>query len=120
MISRWVVGVTLLFGILLLMLPKTDEESLAKIASTSMLMCTSEWREQVAQQILREEPVTVKFSNRCPDLIFSLDLNENGVMVIAGNKHPLKMTLTPVVEEGKVRWSCLGEPATIVTKLCKP
>jgi hypothetical protein len=32
MISRWVVGVVLLFGILLFMLPKTDEQSLARIA----------------------------------------------------------------------------------------
>lgn len=120
MIGRWIVGVALLFGILLLMLPKTDEESLARIASTSMLMCTSEWREQVAQQVLREEAVEVTFRNRCPDLIASLNLNDDGEMVIAGNKYPVKMTLTPVVENGKVRWSCQGEPAGLVTKLCKP
>lgn len=120
MISRWIVGVTLLFGILLMMLPNRDEESLTKIASTSMLMCTSELRKAVALQVLHEAPVTVTPSNRCPDLIASTEVSETGRMVITGRTHSLKMTLTPVVEAGEVRWSCLGEPAANITKLCKP
>lgn len=120
MITRWIAGVVVLFGILLLMLPKTDEESLAKIASTSMLMCTQAFREQVAAQVIRDEPVNVEFRNTCPDLIAALELGELGDMVITGNKYPQKMSLMPVVEGGKVRWSCRGEPATTVTKLCKP
>lgn len=120
MISRWVVGVVLLFGILLLMLPKTDEDSLSKIASASMLMCTLDFREHVAQQVIRGETVAVEFRNKCPDLIAALEVDELGEMVIAGNKHQLKMTIRPVVEEGKLRWSCRGEPAAAVTKLCKP
>lgn len=120
MISRWIAGVVLLFGILLLMLPKTDEESLAKIASTSMLMCSSELRDAVAQQVLREEEVTVTFGNRCPDLIASLEVSPAGEIAIVGNKHSLRMTLTPVVENGEVVWHCQGEPAASITKLCKP
>ncbi len=120
MIIRWVVGVVLLFGILLLMLPKSDKESIDKIASASMLMCTLDFREQVAQQLARKEAVAVKFKNTCPDLIAALEVGELGDMVITGNKHPMKMTLSPVIEGDKVRWSCRGEPAGAVTKLCKP
>jgi hypothetical protein len=119
MIGRWVVGVVLFFGVLMMMLPKTDEKSLTKIASQSMLMCTKDFRALVARQVIREEVVTVEFTNQCPDLIASLKMGERGEMVITGNKHPLKMTLNPVVENGKVRWSCRGEPAAAVTKLCR-
>ena len=119
MITRWVVGVALLFGILLTMLPKRDEASLARIASQAMLMCTQDFRARVAQKVVREEAVALEFSNTCPDLIASLDVDARGGMVIAGNKHPLKMKLTPVVDGGKVRWSCHGEPAAAVTKLCR-
>jgi hypothetical protein len=119
MIGRWVVGVALLFGILLMTLPKRDEASLARIASQSMLMCSKDFRERVAQQVIRQEAVAVEFENKCPDLIASLQVDAQGEMVIAGNRHPLKMTLTPVVEGGTVRWSCRGEPAAAVTKLCR-
>ncbi len=120
MISRLVVGIVLLFGILLVMLPDTDEESLAKIASASMLMCTLDLREQVALQVLKEEAVAVEFMNKCPDLITLLEVDEAGEIVISSNKHQVKMTLSPVVEGVKVRWSCRGEPAEAVTKLCRP
>jgi hypothetical protein len=85
-----------------------------------MLMCTKDFRERVAQQVINAEVVAVEFKNRCPDLIASLEMGERGEMVITGNKHPLKMTLTPVVEGDKVRWSCRGEPAAAVTRLCRP
>ena len=120
MLSRWVVGVVLLFGILLFMLPKTDEKSLSRIASTSMLACTKDVREKVATQILREEAIAVAFANHCPDLIASLEVNDQGEMVIAGNRYKLTMRLNPVVEDGKVRWSCHGAPVEAVTKLCMP
>jgi hypothetical protein len=119
MISRWVVGVALLFGILLMMLPKRDEASLARIGSQAMLMCTKDFREHVAQKLIREETVALEFRNTCPDLIASLEMDERGDMVITGNKHRLKMALSPVVEGGKVRWSCHGEPAAAVTRLCR-
>jgi len=120
MISRWVVGVVLLFGVLLLMLPKTDDETLSKIASASMLKCTQDFREQVARQLLRENVVNVKFNNKCPDLIGSLEVNEQGEMVISGKSYPLRMRLAPAMEGEKIRWSCRGEPSAAVTKLCKP
>jgi hypothetical protein len=119
MIGRWVVGVALLFGILLMTLPKRDEASLARIASQSMLMCSKDFRERVAQQVIRQEAVALEFENTCPDLIASLAVDQRGEMVIAGNRHPLKMTLTPVMEGGAVRWNCRGEPAAAVTKLCR-
>ncbi len=119
MISRWVIGVALLFGILLMTLPKRDEASLAKIASQAMLMCTTDFREHVARQVINEEPVTVEFKNHCPELIASLAVDERGEMVITGSKHPLRLTLIPAVAGGKVRWSCHGEPASAVTKLCR-
>lgn len=120
MIKRIIVSLVLLFGILMLTLPKTDEKSVAKIASGSMLMCSLDFRKQVEQQVLKEESVTSEFNNTCPDLIASLEVSEEGEIVITGNKHQLTMTLVPVVEGGKVRWSCRGEPAESVTKLCKP
>ncbi len=120
MISRWVVGVVLLFGILLAMLPKTDEQSLARIASASMLMCTKDFRERVGQQILKSEPVEAEFKNACPDLIASLEVDEAGAIEMAAKKHQLKISLNPVVDNGKVRWSCRGEPATSIAKICKP
>jgi len=120
MISRIIIGVVLLFGILLLTLPKRDEESLAKIASASMLMCTLDVRERVERQLHRDAVVTVEFRNKCPKLIAKLEVNELGEMVIVGKKHQIKMALTPGVKDGEVRWSCRGEPAEAVTKLCKP
>lgn len=120
MITRWVSGVVLLFGILLLMLPKSDEGSILKIASASMLRCTLDFREQVARHVTRNEAIAVEFRNTCPDLIAALEVNEAGDMVITGNRHSMKMRLKPVVEDGQVRWSCRGEPAEAVTKLCKP
>lgn len=120
MIIRWVVGVVLLFGILLLMLPKSDPESLSKIASASMLMCTVDFREQVARRLIRKEAVTLEFTNTCPDLIAALEMSESGEMVITGSGYPLAMRLIPVVDGGGVRWRCHGEPAEAVTKLCKP
>lgn len=120
MISRWVVGVMLLFGVLLFMLPKSDDETLSRIASASMLKCTQVFREQVARQVLRQDVVDVKFNNKCPDMIGSLKVDEQGGMVITGESYSLKMKLSPVVEGEKIRWSCRGEPAVAVTKLCKP
>ncbi|HEY9148505.1 MAG TPA: hypothetical protein VIQ22_05800 [Gammaproteobacteria bacterium] len=119
MFGRWVVGVILLFVILLMMLPDTDEQSLARIASTSMLMCTKEQREQVASQVLAAEGVEVEAAIACPELIAALEISEQGKMVIRGKEHPLTIWLEPVIEGDKVRWSCRGEPAELVTKLCK-
>ncbi|MFP4611193.1 MAG: hypothetical protein ACLFQT_09240 [Thiohalophilus sp.] len=120
MISRWIVGVVLLFGVLLLMLPKSDEKTLSRIASASMLKCTQDFREQVARQVLRQDVVGVSFDNKCPDLIGSLEVDEQGGMVITGEAYSLRMNLIPMVEGEKVRWSCRGEPAAAVTRLCKP
>lgn len=120
MIKRVVGSLIMLFGILLLTLPKTNEKSAVKLASSAMLMCTMEFRKQVEQQVIHDEAVSVEFRNTCPDLIATLEVSEAGDIVIAGNKHPLTMTLSPVVEGGKIRWSCRGEPATSVAKLCKP
>lgn len=120
MIKRVIVSLALLFGILLLTLPKTDNESVAKIASGAMLMCTLDFRKQVEAQLDRGEAVSAEFNNSCPDTIASLEISEQGEIVITGNKHPLTMTLTPVMENGKVRWSCQGTPAGSVSKLCKP
>lgn len=120
MISRWVAGVVLLFGVLLLMLPKTDDKTLARIASASMLKCTQDFRDQVARQVLRGDVVNVEFNNKCPELIALLEVGEHGDMVITGKTYQIKMTLSPVAEGEKVRWSCRGEPNAPVTKLCKP
>lgn len=120
MIGRWVVGVAVLFVILLLMLPDTDEQSLARIASTSMLACTKDMRGRVATQLLAGEPVDTAVINPCPDLIASLELTAQGEMHISGNKHELAMRLTPERTDGEIHWGCRGTPAESVTKLCKP
>lgn len=120
MIYRWLVGVVLLFAILLLMLPNKGDESVAKIASASMLACTLDFRVRVGTQLLRNEPITMKFDNKCQNVIAAVDVGERGDIVITGNEHQLKLTLSPVVDNDKVHWSCRGEPAGAVTKLCKP
>ena len=120
MIYRWLVGVALLFAILLLMLPNKGEKSVARIASASMLACTLDFRDQVGRQLVRKEAVTVKFDNKCQNVIAAVEVGERGDIVITGKEPQLKLTLSPVVENDKVRWSCRGEPAAAVTKLCKP
>jgi len=120
MIYRWLVGVALLFAILLLMLPNKGENSDAKIASASMLACTLNYRDQVGQQLVRKEAVAVKFENKCQNVIAAVEVGERGDIVITGKEHQLTLTLSPVVVNDKVHWSCHGEPAAAVTKLCKP
>lgn len=117
---RWLVGVVLLFGILLLTLPNKGEKSDAKIASTSMLACTVNYRDQVGRQLLRKEAVTVKYENKCQNVIATVEMSERGDIVITGKEHLLKLTLSPLVANDKVHWSCRGEPPDAVTKLCKP
>ena len=120
MIYRWLIGVALLFAILLLMLPSKDEKSVAKLASASMLACTLNFRDQVGLQLARKEAVTVKFENKCQNVITAVEVGERGDIVITGKEHQMKLTLSPVLDNGKMRWSCYGEPAAVVTKLCKP
>ena len=120
MIYRWLIGVALFFAILLLMLPNKGEESVAKIASASMLACTLDYRDRVGQQLVRKEAVAVKFKNKCQNIIAAVEVGERGDIVISGKEHQLKLTLSPVVDNDKVRWSCHGEPAAVVTKLCMP
>ena len=120
MMGRWVVGVILLFVILLMTLPDTDEKSLSRIGSASMLACTKDIRAQIGEQLLHNETVATEHKITCPDLITSLKVDERGRMVITGNKYKVTMQLSPVIESGKLRWSCTGEPADSVTNLCKP
>lgn len=120
MIYRWLVGVALLFAILLLMLPNKDEKSVAKIASASMLACTLDYRDQVGRQLVRNEAVSVKYENKCQNVIAAVEVGERGEIVITGKEHQLKLTLSPIVANDKVHWSCKGEPSEAVTKLCKP
>ncbi|MDH4134503.1 MAG: hypothetical protein OEV31_06905 [Gammaproteobacteria bacterium] len=120
MIYRWLLGVVLLFAILLVLLPNKGEDSDARIASASMLACTLDFREQVGRQLLAKAPITAKFTNKCPNVIAAVEAGEVGEIVITGTQHQLKLTLSPVQSEGKLHWSCRGEPARAVTKLCKP
>ena len=120
MIYRWLVGVALLFAILLLMLPSKDEKSVARIASASMLACTLDFRERVGQQVVKKEVITTKFENKCQNVIATVAVGAQGDIVITGKEHDLKLTLSPILDSGKLRWSCHGVPDAAVTKLCKP
>lgn len=120
MIYRWLVGVALLFAVLLLLLPNKGENTVAKITSASMLACTLDFRDQVGRQLVRKEAVAVKFENKCQNVIAAVEVGERGEIVITGKEHQLKLTLSPAVDNDKVRWSCYGEPAAAVTNLCKP
>ena len=120
MITRMVIAVTVLFAVLLFMLPKTDDASTGKIASASMLMCTKDFRAAVAERVVSNESVDLAFNNKCPDSISELTVDESGTVTISSIKHRLSMVLSPVLENGKVRWSCRGDPANAVTALCKP
>lgn len=119
MIMRWVVGVAMLFGILLLMLPKTDEESLSRIATASMLVCTSDLRDRITLALLDGETVQEDAGNPCPDLIAELEVSALGEIRITGNRHPIRMTLSPYLDGVEPGWRCKGEPAAAITRLCK-
>lgn len=120
MIKRMLIAVTFLFAVLLLMLPKTDEASKRKMGSAAMLMCSNEFRKEIAALVLRDEAVQLHFDNHCPELISKLELDEEGALTLYSAQHNVSMQLTPVVEAGRVRWSCRGEPAESITGLCKP
>ncbi len=113
-------AVASLFIILLLMLPKGDPDSQKKMASASMLMCSQEYREMVATWLASEEAPLPAFDNRCPGVISSLAVDEDGVMTLHNATHGLTLMLTPQQEPGGLRWGCRGKPAQLVTKLCKP
>jgi hypothetical protein len=119
MITRMIAAVVVLFAILLMLLPRSDETSLARIASASMLMCTKDFRAALAEELDSGNGVGVSFDNRCPGLIVKVDVEEDGRMTIHGKEHGLKLVLSPKPEEGEVRWSCRGDPAGKVTPLCK-
>lgn len=120
MAGRWLMGIILMFVILVLMLPSRDEQSLTRIGSASILACTKELRARVAEQLRADQPVTARFDHSCPDLIASLELDNEGNMVIRGNKHEVTMWLTPIFEDDKLRWSCRGEPPDRISKFCRP
>ncbi len=117
--TRMVVGISLLFTILLLMLPRTNETSAARIASASILMCTKDFRTSLAGRIGTDELSAVRFNSTCPNLIKSLDVDEGGVITVHASSHGLTMVLTPKLGGGQVKWSCRGEPAHALTPLCK-
>jgi hypothetical protein len=120
MIKRMTVGTFILFAVLLFMLPRTDDDSKKKMASAAMLMCSTDFRKTVADQMLRGDLIELRFTNSCPDLIAALNVDEEGVIRLQGAKHGISMELTPSVEAGAVRWRCQGKPAQAITKLCKP
>lgn len=120
MIKRMIIGVTILFAVLLLMLPKTDDASKRKMASAAMLMCSNDFRKAVAEQVRRAEEINRVFHNTCPKLIAGLDVDESGEVTLRGAQHGVTMVLTPVMEHGELRWSCRGEPAAAIASLCKP
>ena len=120
MIKRMIVAVVILFAVLLLMLPKTDDTSKNKMASAAMLMCSNDYRKAVAELLRNNTPLDLAFTNNCPKLISSLVMGESGDITIHGAKYGIVLTLTPVVKSAEIRWSCKGEPMEAITKLCTP
>lgn len=120
MIRRMVVATFLLFAVLLFMLPRTDEDAKRKMVSGAMLMCSNEFRKAVEEMLLREEEPTVKFNNRCPDLIARLEIDDESVLTLYGAQYGIVMELVPEIGQRRVRWSCHGTPAEAITSLCKP
>lgn len=120
MIKRMIVGVAILFAILLVMLPKTDETSKKKMASASMLLCTRDYRAAIAERLRRHEALDLEFDNKCPTLVSGLELGEEGKLTLHNKTYGLTIVLAPLMENGAVRWSCLGKPAGLITSLCKP
>ena len=120
MIKRMLIAVIILFGVLLMMLPKTDGAAKKKMASAAMLMCSNDFRKEVAALVQRDEVVQLRFNNSCPELIAALEVDEEGEITLHGAQHGIVMVLTPVDEPGGIRWSCHGEPLDALSKLCKP
>ena len=119
MLTRMVVGISLLFTILLLMLPRTDEKSAARLASASILMCTKDFRSAIAGRFGEDDLSGVVFENTCPSVIESLLVDAHGEITIRAKSHELIMVLSPRFDGGQVRWGCRGEPAHAVSPLCK-
>ncbi len=113
-------AVASLFIILLLMLPKSDPDAQAKMASAAMLMCAKEYRQVVAGWLAVEDAKLPPFDNRCPATITSLEVDEAGVITLYNATHRLTVVLTPQQQATGLMWGCRGEPARLVTKLCKP
>jgi hypothetical protein len=120
MIQRMIVAVVIIFAVLLLMLPKSDDAAKKKMSSAAMLMCSNNFRKAVAERVSRDAIVELTFNNNCPDLIAALDIDEEGVMTLRGAQNGVTMVLTPVVESGRVRWSCRGKPMEAIPKICRP
>lgn len=113
-------AVASLFIILLLMLPKSDPEAQAKMASAAMLMCAKEYRQTVASWLSADDTKLAPFDNRCPATITSLQVDEAGVITLYNEAHGLRVVLTPQQQTSGLQWGCRGEPARLVTRLCKP
>ena len=113
-------AVASLFIILLLMLPKSDPDAQAKMASAAMLMCAKEYRQTVATWLAAEDSELTPFANHCPATISSLQVDEAGGITLTNTTHQLTVVLTPRQQPGGLEWGCRGEPAQRITKLCKP
>ncbi len=120
MIKRMIIAVVILFAVLLFMLPKTDDASKKKMASAAMLMCSNDFRKAVADHLHNKKEGFPKFDNRCPELIAKISVDDEGTINLIGAKHGLHIVLTPIEVSTGIRWSCHGQPAEAITKLCKP
>ena len=120
MIKRMTVATFILFALLLFMLPRTDDASKKKMASAAMLMCSNGFRQAVMERVGSGQPMELQFDNSCPELIADVLVDESGTITLQGAQHGIRMELSPVSEGGRFRWSCSGEPAEAITKLCKP
>lgn len=120
MIKRMSVATFLLFAVLLLMLPRTDDTSKKKMASAAMLMCSNAFREEIAKQLTGGDEINVTVNITCPDLLAAMRVDDDGVVNLLGARHGINMVLTPRMEQGKVRWGCRGTPPEAITKLCRP
>lgn len=120
MIQRIILSIAVLFGVLLFLLPKPDEAGKQHMASAGMLACSKDFRQDVIEQLKRGDDSSPTFNNTCPGLIRDIEAGPSGEVTIHGVEHHIVMTLRPVFEGDKMRWSCQGSPAEFITKLCKP
>lgn len=120
MIQRIIISIAVLFGVLIFLLPKPDEAGKQRMPSAAMLVCSKEFRQAVVEQLRGGDGVMPAFNNTCPELIHTIETDETGEITIHGAQHDIVISLSPVFEDDKVRWSCQGTPEAFITRLCKP
>ena len=114
-----IAGITIFFGLLLVLLPDFGSVSEERMTSASMTMCIGKIRAGVKSDLLQGKPVKTDYEVKCPKLISRMQVHSNGSIEVYNPTHKIQLSFQPSVNEGKLSWSCKGEPAEHVPANCR-